>query len=120
MNKNTGNYFNDISFETEVYTGLYWIPINSLGKTKYTYEDMEQILKLPIEIRKKKIHNLYEAIQLFHVFDFKGIFDNVDFWIDIYIGKLIKHEKKLYFLMEDVVPRIQIGYLILSVTDMSA
>ena len=56
---------------------------------------MEQILKLPIEIRKKKIHNLYEAIQLFHVFDFKGIFDNV-------------------------VPRIQIGYLILSVTDMSA
>ncbi len=46
MNKNTGNYFNDISFETEVYTGVYWIPINSLGKTKYTYEDMEQILKL--------------------------------------------------------------------------
>lgn len=100
MNKNTGNYFNDISFETEVYTGVYWIPINSLGKTKYTYEDMEQILKLPMEIRKKKIHNLYEAIQLFHVSDFKGTFDNADFWIDNIHWQTHKTREKAVFSNE--------------------
>lgn len=82
MNKNTGNYLNDAQFEVEIYPHVYWVSMNSLGKTQYTNEDMEQIVKLPMQERKKKIHNLYEAIQLFHVSNFKGTFDNVDFWID--------------------------------------
>ena len=39
---------------------------------------MRAISKLPIEERKEKIHNLFEAVQLFQISDFKGVFDNVE------------------------------------------
>ena len=79
MSKNIWNYFYDIEFETQVYKGVYWVPINSLGKTRYTSAEMFEISKLSLENKRKKIGNLYEAIQLFQISEFRGCLDNKNF-----------------------------------------
>ncbi len=82
MSKDIGNYSNSIQFETEVYKGVYWVPINTLGKSRYTNDEMIEISKMPIEKKKMLIDNLYEAVQLFQISEFKGVFDNKDYWVD--------------------------------------
>jgi len=76
--KDTGNYSNTIQFETEVYSGVYWIPINALGASRYTNEQMEAIVQLPPDEKKACIATLYEAIQLFQVSGFRGVYDNAN------------------------------------------
>lgn len=82
MSKNIGKYLHDIQFETNVYDGVFWVPINVLGKTRYHKNQIKEMLKLSIAERRNKIDNLYEAIQLFQISDFQGVFDNSDYWID--------------------------------------
>ncbi|MDE7281328.1 MAG: hypothetical protein K2N36_06280 [Ruminiclostridium sp.] len=82
MSKDTGNYSNSVRFETEVYKGVYWLPINSLGASEYTNKEMTVISQMPLTDKKQHIHNLYEAVQLFQVSEFRGTFDNKDYWID--------------------------------------
>lgn len=82
MDKNIGNYFYDLQFRNEVYDSVYWVPINTLGKTRYTNDEMLAVSKLPLPEKRKSIGNLYEAIQLFQVSEFGGVLDNKDFWID--------------------------------------
>ena len=62
MNKDIGNYFYDVEFETLVYNDVYWVPVHSLGKTKYTSDEMIEICKLPLEEKRNKIDNLYRRI----------------------------------------------------------
>lgn len=77
MSSNTGIYVHDADFETEVFPNVYWVPLCSLGKSRYTNDEMhEKISNLAPEQKYKKIYNIYEAIQLFHVSHFKGVFDN--------------------------------------------
>lgn len=78
--KDIGKYMDDIHFETKVHEGVFWVPIHTLGKTRYTNEEMHSVSEMPMEARKKKIHNLYEAVQLFQISDFRGLLDNIDFW----------------------------------------
>ena len=40
MSRDIGQYSNTIKFETEVYNGVYWIPINTLGASRYSNEEM--------------------------------------------------------------------------------
>ncbi len=61
--KDIGVYSNDIEFQTEVYEGVYWVPINTLGKTRYTNDEIYEITKWPIEKKKEQIGTLYEAVQ---------------------------------------------------------
>lgn len=82
MDKNIGKYSNSIEFETEVYPGVYWVPINILGKSRYSNDEIREIAKLPIEKKKEKISNLYEAVQLFQASDFKGSLDNINHWLE--------------------------------------
>lgn len=81
MNKNIGKYSNSVEFETEVYPGVYWVPINILGKSRYTNDEMKEISELPMERKKEKISNLYEAVQLFQISGFKGSLDNENHWV---------------------------------------
>lgn len=76
----TGNYSNSARFETEVYPGVYWVPLNTLGSSRYTTADMARIAALPLEEKRSRIANLYEAVQLFHASDFRGAMDNVNRW----------------------------------------
>lgn len=82
MNKNIGNYSNCVQFETEVYHGVYWVPINTLGVSRYTNGEMTEISRMPLEKKKERIGNLYEAVQLFQVSGFRGILDNKDYQMD--------------------------------------
>lgn len=53
-------------FETKISRDVYWVPVNRLGKSRYTNAEIKNISELykPIE-KKKKLNNLYEVIQLF-------------------------------------------------------
>lgn len=82
MSRDIGQYSNSIRFETEVYDGVYWVPINTLGASRYSGEEMLEISKLPIEERKERIGNLYEAVQLFQISEFRGTLDNKNYMID--------------------------------------
>lgn len=82
MSRDIGQYSNSIQFETEVYDGVYWVPINTLGASRYSGEEMLEISKLPIEERKERIGNLYEAVQLFQLSEFRGTLDNKNYMID--------------------------------------
>lgn len=82
MAKDIGVYSNSIEFETEVYPGVYWVPLNTLGKSRYTNEQMKYIAQLSPEEKRQKINNLYEAVQLFQISNFQGEFDNINHWID--------------------------------------
>ncbi len=82
MHKDTGNYFDAIEFETEVFPNVYWVPVNTLGKSRYTNEEMAAIAVLSPKDKKERIHNLYEAVQLFQASDFRGVLDNTNHWFD--------------------------------------
>lgn len=82
MGYHIGNYDNDACFRYEVYPGVDQIPVNALGKTRYTNEEMAGISHLAIGEKRKLIGNLYEAVQLFQVSNFRGILDNKDYYID--------------------------------------
>ena len=67
MSSNIGNYRNDADFITEVFPNVYWVPICSLGKSRYSNDEMsEQIVKLTPQGKYEKIKNLYEEIQISH------------------------------------------------------
>ncbi len=100
MNKDIGNYFYDVEFETLVYNDVYWVPVHSLGKTKYTSDEMIEICKLPLEEKRNKIDNLYEAIQLFQISEFKGTLDNKDYWINGIHWQTHKTPKEAVFFNE--------------------
>ena len=85
MEQLIGNYSNTVVFETEVYPGVFWVPVNTLGTSRYTNAQMAEIAVLSPSHKKIHIRNLYEAIQLFQVSGFQGVFDNINHWID---GKL--------------------------------
>ena len=77
MSKNTINLRDSAEFEIEVYPNIFWIPANSLGHTRYTDEDIQDMLSLNPTEKRQKIDNLYEALQLYQVSRFKGVIDNV-------------------------------------------
>ena len=82
MSKNIGNYRNDADFEIKVGEGVYWVPVCSLGKTRYTNAEMSAFLELTPEEKRERIGNLYEAVQLFQLSRFEGVLDNDDRFVD--------------------------------------
>jgi hypothetical protein len=77
MRKDTTNLRSGAQFEIEVFPRVYWVPANALGRTRYTDEDIYSMLALAPEIKRQKIDNLYEALQLYQASKFKGRIDNV-------------------------------------------
>lgn len=70
-NKNTNNLIDKASFETMLYNNTFWVPVNTLGKTRYTNNEFkDHILKLSPKERVESIHTLYEAIQLLQIGNF--------------------------------------------------
>lgn len=82
MIQDIGKYSHSITFETEVYPGVYWVPLHTLGKSRYTNEEMAEIALLSPQEKKACIRSLYEAVQLFQISDFKSVLDNVNHWFD--------------------------------------
>lgn len=63
-------------FSKKIYDDIFWVPVNTLGHTVYTNHEIMEICKLDPEIKKTKIHNLYEAIQCFQIGNFQFAEDN--------------------------------------------
>ena len=82
MCNDIGVYSNTIQFETEVYPNVFWVPLNTLGKSRYTNEEIKIISKLSPDEKRNKIQTLFEAVQLFQISDFQGTFDSVNHWVD--------------------------------------
>lgn len=61
----TTNLRLNAKFETRISKDVYWVPVNSLGGTRYTNTDIEQLVTLQPDEKCKAINTLYEAIQLF-------------------------------------------------------
>jgi hypothetical protein len=72
----TINLRNEANFEVKVYDDVFWVPVNQLGKTRYTNNDIKNLLCLNPEEKRNKIVNLYEAIQLYQIGNFRGVLDN--------------------------------------------
>lgn len=73
----TYNLRYDADFEVQIDKDVYWVPANALGKSKYDNSAIAQLAKKSPEEKQKQITNLYEALQLFQISDFKASRDNV-------------------------------------------
>ena len=68
--QDTWNLRSDASFEVQVAEGVWWVPANTLGKSRYTNKQIAAIVNENPKVKKALIGNLYEAIQLFQICDF--------------------------------------------------
>ena len=73
----TPNLRINADFSIEVADGVFWVPVNSLGKTKYSNKQIVTVVNQSPEQKKAAIHTLFEAIQLYQISKFKGIYDNI-------------------------------------------
>jgi len=64
-------------YQIEVFPGVFWIPANTLGGSRYSWEEVCALLPLTPEEKAVKIETLYEAIQLYQAGKFHGFIDNV-------------------------------------------
>ena len=71
----------EADYNIEVAEDVFWVPVNQLGISRYTSNDIKSMLTLPPEKKQSQIFTLFEAIQLFQASNFRGVYDN------------IKHEK---------------------------
>ena len=91
---NTWNLRSNARFEVEVYNGVYWVPANTLGKTRYTNDEITGFLNDSPEEKASKISNLYEAIQLMEFCKFTYYNDNKNEMAD---GLNWEHSKSGYY-----------------------
>ena len=64
-------------FAAPICRNVFWVPVNTLGGTKYTNEEMQSIALLSPEEKRTKVSTLYEAVQLFLVSKFHEVIDVV-------------------------------------------
>jgi hypothetical protein len=72
----THNLRYDSDFEKKVADGVYWVPVNKLGKSRYSNKDIAGMVSDTPELKQSKIGTLYEAIQLFQISNFSSADDN--------------------------------------------
>ncbi len=55
----------DAHFELRLSRDVYWVPVNRLGGTRYTNDQIQQMVRLSPQEKRDRISTLYEAVQLF-------------------------------------------------------
>jgi hypothetical protein len=73
----TGNLRIGADYDIEVADDVFWVPVNRLGLSRYTKDDIINMLPLSPEEKQSKIGVLFEAIQLYQLSNFRSVFDNV-------------------------------------------
>lgn len=73
MSNDTINLRSRASFSIQIFRKLHWVPFNVLGKSRYSNDDLKEVLvERNVQYIKAMKLNLYEAIQLFQmVFEFQ-------------------------------------------------
>ena len=73
----THNLCHTAHFCQIIFPGISWVPVNTLGFTRYKAEEISALLPLCPEEKRLKIVSLYEAIQLLQHGRFKSHEDNI-------------------------------------------
>ena len=73
----TPNLRFNADFNIEVADGVFWVPVNCLGKTKYSNKQIAAMVSQSPEQKQASIRTLFEAVQLYQISKFKGIYDNI-------------------------------------------
>lgn len=80
--KDTINLREDACFSTQIYPGVYWVPVNTLGKSQLTNEEIKKLISASPEIKRNRIQTLYELIQFIQIGGFEVVDDNMYEWHD--------------------------------------
>lgn len=67
----------DADFEVRIADGIYWVPANALGESRYTNAEIYDMLTLSPGKKQSKFSTLYEALQLYQVGNFYSSDDNI-------------------------------------------
>ncbi len=67
----------EAQFEQQVYDGVYWVPVATLGGSRYTNAQVNEMLAASPEEKQQNMSTLYEALQLYQVGNFTPSDDNV-------------------------------------------
>lgn len=76
MDKDIGNLRSLSNYKIKIVEDVYWVPVNVLGKSRYTNEEMKIMSQESPEYKRNSILYLYEAIQLFQSSEFEVVEDN--------------------------------------------
>lgn len=96
---NTKNLRYDASFETLISKDVYWVPINTLGKTARSNSEIKDMVNLSPQEKRANINNLYEAIQLFQVGSFREELDVVIIKENDYVWE--HHKPSIYSVLSN-------------------
>lgn len=82
----THNLRHSAHFCVPIFSGIKWVPVNVLGNTRYTAEQVKAFGSVPPEKKREAIACLYEAVQLLQLNQFRsrddnrGVYDNNILW----------------------------------------
>ena len=68
----------EAEYQMIVADGVWWVPVSSLGKSRYTNREIAGMVEHSPEQKQEEISTLYEAIQLFKISGFTYTEDNVN------------------------------------------
>ena len=66
----------EAAFEVPVSEGVWWVPVRSLGGSRYTNREIAGMAEHSPEQKQEEISSLYEALQLFKISGFSYLEDN--------------------------------------------
>ncbi|WMJ86451.1 hypothetical protein [Anaerocolumna sp. MB42-C2] len=69
--KDLENLRYDANFQVQISKGLFWVPVCTLGNSRYTNEEVLGWVKYSPDEKKRLGLNLYESIQLLYMSDFR-------------------------------------------------
>ena len=76
MGCDTLNLRHDAHFETLIYKDVFWVPVNILGNSRYSNEELKELSELVSEEKRVVVNTLYEAIQFYQAGGFVITEDN--------------------------------------------
>ena len=89
----TENLRYEADFQFQVADGVWWVPVRSLGDSRYTNREIAGMVDHSPEQKQEEISTLYEAVQLFQISGFSSSEDNVKILED---GLYWEHHKPGY------------------------
>lgn len=65
------NLCHDAKFQISITNGLFWVPICTIGSSRYTNEEVEKWIKYTPDEKRSLGLNLYESVQLLYLSHFR-------------------------------------------------
>ena len=82
-------------FEIPITKNLYWVPLSALGYATYSTGELQKIAQLSPEEKRRYIHSLSDAVNLFNISDFRDCSDVI--YLSESDGTIWEHHKPGYY-----------------------